>query len=118
LLDVFQSRVIQSFENANFLGQVSRPIEGTTGDFQLVTDIRKFEIVAAPQAIAEVEFSAKVLSGDGRIVGARLFHASVPAQGTDASAAATALDSAFGSTVTDLVVWTSSTIRSAPAAAR
>ena len=118
LLEVFQSRVIQGFENAGFLGQVNRPVEGTTADFQLVTDIRKFEIVTAPQTTAEVEYSAKVLGNDGRIVGARVFHAEVPAQGTDGLSAATALNTAFGSTVTDLVVWTSSTMHNAPAAAR
>jgi phospholipid/cholesterol/gamma-HCH transport system substrate-binding protein len=118
LLEVFQSRVIQGFENAGFLGQVNRPVEGTTADFQLVTDLRKFEIVTAPQATAEVEYSAKVLNSEGHIVGARVFHAEVPAQGTDAPAAASALNTAFGSTLTDLVVWASSIIRSATAAAR
>ena len=118
LLEVFQSRVIQGFENAGFLGQVNRPVEGTTADFQLVTDLRKFEIVTAPQTTAEVEYSAKVLGNDGRIVGARVFHAEVPTQGTDGLSAATALNTAFGSTVTDLVVWTSSTMHNAPAAAR
>lgn len=115
LLDQFQSRIIQSFENADYLRQVSRQTEGLTGDFQLVTDIRNFEIVAGA---AVVEFSAKVLSNDGRIVGARVFHASVPAQGIDAQAAAAALNEAFGKTVTDLVVWTSSTMTSASSASR
>jgi phospholipid/cholesterol/gamma-HCH transport system substrate-binding protein len=112
LLDQFQSRIIQSFENAGFLQQVSRPIEGATSDFQLMTDLRRFEIVAgAPTASAEVEFSAKLVNNDGQIVGAKVFHASVPVSAIEAPAAAAALNAAFATTATDLVVWTSSTIR-------
>ena len=46
LLEEVQSSFVQSFENAGFLGQVSRPVDGVTADFQLVTDIRNFQILA------------------------------------------------------------------------
>jgi phospholipid/cholesterol/gamma-HCH transport system substrate-binding protein len=113
LPNVFQSTVIQSFENANFLREVSRPVEGLAGDFQLMTDLRSFEIVASPEPKAEVEIAAKVLGREGRIIAARIFHASVPVKSTGAAAAAAAIDAAFGSVATDLVVWTSAAIRGA-----
>ena len=107
LLEEVQSSFVQSFENAGFLGQVSRPAEGVTGDFQLLTDIRNFEILVGSPSSADVEFSAKILNSEGHIIGARVFRASHP---THAEDAAGALDAAFGSTLPDLVVWVSTTI--------
>lgn len=118
LLEEVQSSFVQSFENAGFLGQVSRPVEGVTGDFQLLTDIRNFEVLAGSPAAGDVEFSAKVLNSEGHIVGARVFRASRPMQSEDAAGAAGALDAAFGSTLPDLVVWVLTTIGKSAAAAR
>lgn len=114
LLEEVQSSIVQSFENAGFLGQVSRPVEGTTVDFQLVTDIRNFQILAGTPATADVEFSAKVLNGEGHVAGARLFRINKPVHSPDAVGAASALDAAFGSMLPDLVVWTSTLVGSAP----
>lgn len=101
-----QARVVQSFENANDLRWVARPLEGLTADRQLLIDIRHFEVTPPPTPTAEVEFSAKILGSDGRIAQARIFQASVPAPTPDTAAAAAALDQAFGKAVTDLVIWT------------
>lgn len=113
LPNLFQARVIQSFENAGFLNEVSRPIDGLPEGIRLILDMRCFEGAGAPAPAAEVEFSAKVLAADGRILNARLFRASVPAKGSDAAAVASALDAAFVNTASDLVVWTSAAIRGA-----
>jgi phospholipid/cholesterol/gamma-HCH transport system substrate-binding protein len=113
LLDQVQSKIVQSFENAGFLKHVARPIEGANADFQLVTDIRDFQIVSATQPSAAVEYSAKILNGDGRIIGARLFKANAVAKSVDAPDVVAALDTAFGETLPELVVWTSTTIRDA-----
>ena len=104
---LLQARIIQSFENANMLSSVSKPIEGLTAGRQLLIDIRNFQlsVVAAPQA--EIELSAKILGDNGKIMDARIFRATAPATATDASAAAAALDSAFGKVATELVVWAS-----------
>jgi len=110
LLEEVQSSFVQSFENAGFLGQVSRPVDGMTADFQLVTDIRNFQILAGTPAAADVEFSVKILNSEGHVAGARLFHANSPLHSEDAVGAASALDAAFGSMLPDLVVWTSTTI--------
>jgi phospholipid/cholesterol/gamma-HCH transport system substrate-binding protein len=118
LLEEVQSSIVQSFENAGFLGQVSRPVEGTTADFQLVTDIRNFQILGGTPATADVEFSAKVLNGEGHAIGARLFRTNQPVHSLDAAGAASTLDAAFGSMLPDLVVWTSTTIGSAPSTPR
>jgi phospholipid/cholesterol/gamma-HCH transport system substrate-binding protein len=105
---LFQQKVVQSFENANYLQAVARPLEGLFADYQLLLDIRKFELtISADAPVADVEFSAKILGDKGRIVNARIFHAIVHAEVTDASGAAAALDEAFGKAATELVLWTS-----------
>jgi phospholipid/cholesterol/gamma-HCH transport system substrate-binding protein len=110
---VFQARVLQSFENANLLRQSSRPLDGLNADFQLVTEFRKFDLVAGPAPTAEVEFSARLVGADGKIVAARVFQGEEPAKGTDAAAAAAALDAAFGRLAVELVVWASDAMRGA-----
>jgi ABC-type uncharacterized transport system auxiliary subunit len=113
LANLFQSRVIQSFENASFLSNVGRPVDGQTASFQLVLDIRNFEIVTSPERLANVEFTAKLLGAEGRVIATQVFQLSAPAKDVTAPAAAAALDGAFGSAMSELVVWTSTAIRGA-----
>ena len=77
-------KIIRAFEDAGALAGVSRPLEGLTGDFQLLIDVRKFQLSLAGPPTAEVEFSAKVLDDKGRIASTRIFLASAPAKGSDA----------------------------------
>jgi phospholipid/cholesterol/gamma-HCH transport system substrate-binding protein len=113
LANLLQSRVIQSFENASFLRDVGRPVDGQTAAFQLVLDIRNFEIVTSPERLANVEFTAKLLGGEGRVIATQVFQLSAPAKDVTAPVAAAALDAAFGSAMSELVVWTSTAIRGA-----
>ncbi len=53
----------------------------------------------------DLEFSAKLMS-EGRIAAARIFHATMPAKAEDAAMMTAAIDQAFGTTATELVVWT------------
>jgi phospholipid/cholesterol/gamma-HCH transport system substrate-binding protein len=107
-----QAKVVQSFENANYLHTVARPFEGLVADYQLLIDIRSFQLFTSGEMrMADVEFAAKILGDKGRIVDARIFHATVPAKAMDAPAAATALDEAFGKAAVDLVVWTSGVLQ-------
>ena len=111
---LLQAKLIESFENSNYLGAVARPMEGLNADYQLLIDLRNFQISPArtsPAAdkappAAHVEFAAKILGENGRIVGSRTFDAIVPERESDAAGAVRALDEAFGKAATDLVVWT------------
>ena len=81
-------------------------MEGLAADYQLLIDLRSFQITgAAATPTAHVEFAAKILGEGGRIVGSRTFDAVVPARDVSAAGAAAALDQAFGKAVTDLVTW-------------
>jgi len=107
---LLQAKIVQSFENANYLRAVARPFEGLTADFQLLIDIREFQLSTASEPVGEIELSAKILGENGRILDARIFHAAAPAKAADAKAAAAALDAAFNKAATELVVWVSGVI--------
>jgi phospholipid/cholesterol/gamma-HCH transport system substrate-binding protein len=115
---LLQARIVQSFENSNYLGAVARPMEGLTADYQLAIDVRSFQVSngldvtkqTAARPIARVAFAAKILGDNGRIIGSRTFDAVAPAPDLDAAGAAAAIDKAFAKAVTDLVVWTAGII--------
>lgn len=106
---LIQEKIIQSFENAHYLGTVSRPLDQLTPDYQLLIDLRAFDLALAPSPHGEIQFTAKVLGKGGKIVGARLFQAEVPANmsgnAPNAAAAAAAIDQAFGKVAKELVTW-------------
>ncbi len=96
---------VGSFVNAGYPQQVAEASDALRADRQLVLDIRTFGIADGPDPVAEVEFSAKIMS-EGRIAAARIFHATMPAKADDAAMMTAAIDQVFGTTATELVVWT------------
>ncbi|NOT69729.1 MAG: MCE family protein [Hyphomicrobium sp.] len=103
---VLQSRVIQGFENAGYLNALGRQPEGLKIDYQLLIDVRNFQVMTAAEPHADIEFSAKIVADTGQILGAKIFKASVPARIADEAAIAASLNEAFAKAVTELVVWT------------
>jgi len=103
---LIQAKIIQSFENAGLLGSVTRPMDAVSADHQLQIDIRSFQITILPEPVADVELAARLLANDGKVIDARIFHATVPAGAADAAAAAAALNEAFGKVAVELVTWT------------
>jgi phospholipid/cholesterol/gamma-HCH transport system substrate-binding protein len=101
-----QAKLIETFENANYLRAVGRASDGFEGDHKLLIDIRTFQLSLKPQPAAEIDISAKLLNDKGGLVGAKVFRATAPATGADVAAAAAALDVAFGKIARELVVWT------------
>ena len=81
------------------------PADKVAADFQLVMDIRAFELSVA-EGSAVVEIAAKIVrDSTGRIAAARVFRATVPSAGTDAPAAVAALNEAFAKVATQMVLW-------------
>jgi phospholipid/cholesterol/gamma-HCH transport system substrate-binding protein len=111
---LLQAKVIQSFENAGYAKSVSRTRDGLTGDYQLLIDIRTFHISTGQQAVADIDFVAKLANKDGKIIAASTFQATAPAKGNDAQAYVDAFDEAVPKLMTDLVDWTTTTLASEP----
>jgi phospholipid/cholesterol/gamma-HCH transport system substrate-binding protein len=105
-----QARIVQSFENAGSLGEASRPIDGGAPDFQLVTEIRKFQIAPGPERAAVAEISARLVASDGHIAAARVFSASAPVASPAEDGAVKALNEAFAKILAQLIPWTAESI--------
>jgi cholesterol transport system auxiliary component len=104
---IVQSRLVQAFENSRRFGGVGRPGEGLAIDYQVLTDIRAFEIDGAK---AVVRIFVKMLNDrNGDVVASKMFEAAVPA-GTGNAGIVNALDAAFASTAADIVAWVSATL--------
>ena len=109
-----QEKIIQSFENAGYSKWVSRPRDGFEAGYQLLLDVRVFSLSTAGSSAGDIEFEAKILGPDGKILAAKTFKDSAPASGTDAPSAAAALSAAFDKAATELVPWAVETSNSAP----
>jgi phospholipid/cholesterol/gamma-HCH transport system substrate-binding protein len=102
-------KIMQAFENTGLA--VARPSEGASGENQLFIALRKFQLSTSNTPTAEVEFGAKIVSTNGRLLESRVFETSVPVKGVNASATVDALNEAFGKCAIELVQWTANLIR-------
>ncbi len=102
-----QSKLVEAFENTGKLGGVGKPGQGLAIDYQLITDIRAFEIDASGSDRAVVEISAKLLNDrNGTVKAQRAFSASVPTGGSTNEVYIRAMDRAFGQVTAEIVAWT------------
>ncbi len=102
-----QSKLVQAFENTGKIGGVGKPGEGLAIDFQVITDIRSFEISTEGSDTAIVEIFAKIVNDrNGTVRAQKAFQATVPVSGSDNPAFVKALDAAFADVSADIVRWT------------
>lgn len=102
---LIQTRLIQSLENARQLGAVSRPGDRVAADYQLISEIRAFEVQAGTGE-AVVEVSARLVASDSaRVVAARIFRAATPVPAIDAGNAARGLDRSLSQVLGEMVRW-------------
>ena len=107
---IVQARLVQAFENSGRFGGVGRPGEGLAIDYQVMTDIRAFEIQTAGSDVATVEISVKLLNDrTGDVGSSKVFSASVPV-GAGSDAFVRGLDAAFDNVAVELVNWTAGKI--------
>lgn len=103
---LLQARIIQAFENASRLRSVGRPGDRLASDWQLLADIRSFEVVANGSAEVVIEMSVKLVNDrSGRILAGQIFSARAPAAGTDAANAAAAFNGAVQTVLREVVLW-------------
>lgn len=104
---IVQARLADLYQRSGRFGGVGRPGEGLAIDYQVLTDLRAFDIRVGGQDRAEVELFVRLLNDRSGVVRAsRSFAGSSPVAGTGGQAFATALDRAFADAVSDLVDWT------------
>lgn len=107
---IVQTRLIQAFENSGRFGGVGRPGEGLAIDFQIITDIRAFEVAVAGSNQATVEISAKLLNDRNGVVGSSKVFTATVAAGAGNAQMVNALDSAFEKVAAEIVAWVSAKV--------
>jgi phospholipid/cholesterol/gamma-HCH transport system substrate-binding protein len=103
---LLQAKLIQSFENYDIAHAPLRANDSVPADYQLLLDVRSFQLTGQGEPSAEIAFSAKILSKDGRVVGSRLFRQASKLDKPEPLAAVAAFDAAFDSIAKELVGWT------------
>jgi phospholipid/cholesterol/gamma-HCH transport system substrate-binding protein len=109
---LLQEKIVQSFENAGLQDKVSRNADAVTAEFQLLVDIRNFQLITQPSPNAEVELSAKLVDNAGHILDARLLQFTAPAKSSETADAVAAFDQALSKALTELVTWVSTALAS------
>lgn len=106
-----QSKLVDAFDGTGKLGGVGKPGQGLAIDYQLISDIKTFEIQTTGGRHANVAISVKLLNDrNGTVIAQKLFSASVPTKGEDNQAMVNALSQAFGNVTAEIVNWTLGTI--------
>lgn len=106
-----QAKLVEAFENTGGLGGVGRAGDGLAIDYQIVSTIRTFEVVAYGAPAANVELSVKVLNDRNGVVRAqRVFTGAAPLVGAGNEAYVQALEAALNGIIVELVPWVMRTI--------
>ena len=104
LTRLLQMKIAQSFENAGYLGSVGHS-DSITGEYQLLIDVRRFQMLTEPEPRSDIAFSAKIANTEGKILAAKLFESSAKAASAETEPSVTAINEAFRQAARDLVTW-------------
>ncbi|MBB4303110.1 cholesterol transport system auxiliary component [Rhodobium orientis] len=103
---LIQARLVESFENSGRVRAVGRPGEGLLIHYQVVVDVRSFQLELTGGKRAVVEVAVKLLHDrNGRVVAQKIFHAEAPSPSDRVADAVAAMDSAFDAVLTEIVTW-------------
>ncbi|MCV0398128.1 MAG: ABC-type transport auxiliary lipoprotein family protein [Rhizobiaceae bacterium] len=104
---VVQARLAEALQRSGRFGGVGLPGEGLAIDYQVIVEIRSFEIEVAGADRARVGLFVKLLNDrNGTVRASRLFEAAAPVSGTGNDAFVAALDRAFNQAAAEIVAWT------------
>ena len=101
-----QSKLVAAFENSGRLGGVGKPGQGLAIDYQVVAEIRAFEVTTVGADAANVEIFVKLLNDrNGTVRAQRGFQARVPVSGSGNRNFVEALNAAFAAVGAEIVEW-------------
>ena len=103
---LLQARLIESFENYDIAHAPLRAADVGQTDFQLLIDVRRFQIETDSQPAAQIALSARILDKNGKLIASRLFEQSEKFDKLEPQAAVSAFNEAFDRLAKDFVAWT------------
>lgn len=105
LPNLIQTKLIQSFENAGYTEVVLRPGDALDPDNRLLIDIRGFYLTQGDAPEAVLDFVAKLIDRDSKVLASRAFQERAAAKSPLPEEAVTALKEVFAKSATGLVAW-------------
>ena len=102
---LIQARLIESFENYDIAHAPLRAPDIGQVDYQLLIDVRRFQIATDPQATVQIAVSARILDKNGKVVASNVFEQNQKLDSLEPAAAVAAFDDAFGRLAKDLITW-------------
>lgn len=104
---IVQARLAETFQRGGSFAGVGKPGEGLAIDYQVIAEIRSFEVRVASGERAVVELYVRLLNDrNGEVRAASSFSATAPVSGSGNQAYVAALDRAFGDAAAQIVRWT------------
>ena len=108
---IVQARLAETFQRSGSFAGVGKPGEGLAIDYQIIVEVRSFEVRVNGGEHADVELFVRILNDrNGEVRASKSFTASAPVSGSGNAAYVGALDNAFGQAAKDIVRWTDQTI--------
>jgi cholesterol transport system auxiliary component len=103
LPSLIQARLVETLQNSGRVRAAALPGQGLLIDYQVVVDIRAFEL-ADEGAVAE--FAVKLMDDrNGRVIRSGVFRHVVPVASTDNAAVVAGLNAAMDAAFVDIVGW-------------
>ncbi|WP_258609875.1 ABC-type transport auxiliary lipoprotein family protein [Mesorhizobium sp. AR10] len=108
---IVQARLAETFQRSGSFSGVGKPGEGLAIDYQVIVEIRSFEVRVDGGEHAEVDLFVRILNDrNGEVRASKSFTASAPVSGSGNPAYVDALNSTFGDAAKQIVRWTDSVI--------
>ncbi|WP_415927000.1 ABC-type transport auxiliary lipoprotein family protein [Mesorhizobium argentiipisi] len=108
---IVQARLAETFQRSGSFAGVGKPGEGLAIDYQIIVEVRSFEVRVDGGEHADVDLFVRILNDrNGEVRASKSFTAGAPVSGSGNAAYVDALDNAFGQAAKDIVRWTDSTI--------
>lgn len=104
--NLLQARLIESFENYDIAHAPLHTADIGQADFQLLIDVRRFQIAVDPEPTAEIGLSARIINKDGKVVASRLFEDRQKFDKLEPPAAVAAFSETFGRIAKAMIAWT------------
>ncbi|MEX0346507.1 MAG: ABC-type transport auxiliary lipoprotein family protein [Rhizobiaceae bacterium] len=103
---IIQARLVETFERSGRIGGIGKPGEGLAIDYQIIAEVRSFEIRLEGGERAQVEIAVKLLNDRNGVVRSTAeFSASSPVNGAGNDEFVAALDRAFAEVAVAIVDW-------------
>ncbi|MGA7806988.1 ABC-type transport auxiliary lipoprotein family protein [Bradyrhizobium sp.] len=103
---LLQARLIDGFENYDLAHAPLRAADVGQTDFQLLVDVRRFQVALDSTPQAEIELSARILDKNGKVLASRMFAETQTFDQIEPAAAVAAFDDAFGRLAKEMIGWT------------